>query len=343
VTRDRGRTDEQRLLLRAILMDLEAQAELTGPRTLVSIFFGGGTPSLMEPDWAGEIVARARALWSPADTVEVTLEANPTDAESGRFAAFAQAGVNRLSLGIQSLDDDALKFLGRNHDAAQGRRAALLARGVFPRLSLDLIYARPGQSVGAWTRELKEAVALGPDHLSPYQLTIEPGTPFDRAVRRRTLSPRDPDASAALYEATQSTLEAEGFDAYEVSNHARPGAQSRHNRVYWQGEDYVGVGPGAHGRLTLGGARTATAAPAPIPAYLRRVGDGGDGFETRDILSPEAAAEERLMMGLRISEGLPLGEVAALPLRRLDEMIEAGLIRRADGRIAATAAGMGAA
>lgn len=337
--RDRGRVDEQRLLLRAILMDLEAQAALTGPRNLVSIFFGGGTPSLMEPEWLAEAVDRVRSLWAASGPVEITLEANPTDAESARFAAYAQAGVNRLSLGVQALDDGALRFLGRNHNADQGRRAALLARGLFPKLSLDLIYARPGQSVAAWTRELNEAAALGPDHISPYQLTIEPGTAFDRAVRRRTFSPRDPEASALLFETTQSVLEGLGLQAYEVSNHARPGAEARHNLVYWRGEDYVGVGPGAHGRLSLAAGRTATAGAAAIPAYIRAVGDQGVGFETRETLTPEQAAEERLMMGLRISEGVSLAELRPLSLARLAEMTELGLITRAAGRISATPQG----
>jgi putative oxygen-independent coproporphyrinogen III oxidase len=337
VVRERGRVDEQRILYRAILADLDRQAALTGPRRLVSVFFGGGTPSLMDPDRVGDIVARAKALWSTDGPVEVTLEANPTDVESGRFAAFAQAGVDRLSLGVQSLDDGALKFLGRNHDAAQGRRAALLARGLFRSLSLDAIYARPGQSVAAWTRELNEFAALGPDHLSPYQLTIEPGTPFDRAVRRKVFNPRDPEASARLYEATQAVLESRGFAAYEVSNHARPGAEARHNLAYWRGEDYVGAGPGAHGRLTLDGARTATVAPAGIPAYVRAVGDGV--FESRETLSMVEAAEERLMMGLRVSEGVHLADLQPLALARLDDLVEAGLLVRREGRIAATAAG----
>lgn len=339
VVRDRGRRDEQLVLYRAILADLEAQAALTGPRDLVSIFFGGGTPSLMEPDWVSDIITAARRLWTPAEKVEVTLEANPTDVESGRFAAYAQAGVSRLSLGVQALDDGALKFLGRNHNAGQGRRAALLARGLFSSLSLDLIYARPGQSVAAWTRELKEAVALGADHLSPYQLTIEAGTAFDRAVRRKTFNPRDPEASALLFEATQEILSGEGFDAYEVSNHARPGAQARHNLVYWRGEDYVGAGPGAHGRLTLGGVRTATVAAAGIPAYAAAVGRTGVGFEAQETLDAEAAAEERLMLGLRVSEGLPLAHAAALKLEKLPDLIGAGLIVRIGDRIAATPQG----
>lgn len=339
VVRDRGKVDEQVALAAAIIDDLRAQAALTGPRTLVSVFFGGGTPSLMDPAWTAAIVAEARSLWSPAGRVEVTLEANPTDAETGRFAGFAESGVNRLSLGVQSLNDAALKFLGRNHDAAQARRAIAEARRLFDNLSVDLIYARPGHGERAWREELVQMVALGPDHLSPYQLTIEPGAAFDRAVRRQVFSPLDPDNSARLYEATQAVLEAEGFTAYEVSNHARPGAQSRHNLVYWRGEDYVGAGPGAHGRLTLDGARTATVGHARIGDYIDAVSHNGVGFETRETLNLVEAAEERLMLGLRVSEGVPLAELSALEMAKLDEMVGVGLLTIDDDRLAATPAG----
>ena len=243
------RPGESEALFEAIVGDLHAQAEAAGPHRLVSIFLGGGTPSLMRPEWAAGIVQAARTLWPAAPNLEVTLEANPTDAEAARFEAFADAGVNRLSLGVQALDDGALAFLGRNHSAAEAVRAARLASRAFPRLSLDLIYARPGQTEAGWAEELKAAVDLGPEHLSPYQLTIEPGTAFDRAVRRGAFAPADPDLAARLYETTHAVLEAEGFEAYEVSNHARgEAARSRHNLAYWRGDDYLGVGPGAHGR-----------------------------------------------------------------------------------------------
>ena len=339
VVRDRGRRDEQAALAAAILADLTAQAALTGPRRLVSVFFGGGTPSLMDPDWVAAIIDRAKALWPPLGPIEATLEANPTDAESGRFAGFAAAGVTRLSLGVQSLDDGALTFLGRNHDAAQARRAIVLARALFANLSVDLIYARPGQAVADWRRELAQMVALGPDHLSPYQLTIEAGTAFDRAVRRQVFQPRDPETSARLYEATQAVLEAEGFAAYEVSNHARPGAEARHNLVYWRGEDYVGAGPGAHGRLTIDGARVATVAHARAADYIAAVERTGLGLEDREILGAVAAAEERLMLGLRVSEGVPLAELRALALARLDELAQAGLLVRRNDRLVATPSG----
>ncbi|MDE2488036.1 MAG: coproporphyrinogen III oxidase [Alphaproteobacteria bacterium] len=341
VVRHRGAA-EPAALARAIMADLEAQAALTGPRELVSIFFGGGTPSLMDPDWAAEIVQTAKRLWTPAGDLEITLEANPTDAEAHAFSAFAQSGVNRLSLGLQSLDNRALAFLGRNHDAAAGMRAAEAARAAFPRLSIDLIYARPGQTTEAWTAELKAALALGPEHVSPYQLTIEPGTAFHRAVRRGRFAPPDPESGAALFESTQGVLAEAGFDAYEVSNHARgEPARSRHNLVYWRGADYVGAGPGAHGRITVGGVRQATYA-APRPAdYIGRVDAAGVGFESRAALSPREAAEERLLTGLRIAEGLPRGDLAALdiPTGRIAELVRLGLLADDPARIRATAAG----
>ena len=315
VVRDRGRTREQTDLAAAILADLAAQRALTGPRRLVSIFFGGGTPSLMNPQAAADMIAAARRLWDAAPDLEVSLEANPTDAETGRFAALAQAGVNRLSLGVQALDDASLAFLGRNHDAGAARRAAAEAARLFPRLSLDLIYARPGQTPDSWAKELRTAIGWGAEHISPYQLTIEAGTAFDRAVRRGSFRPADEALGAALYDTTQAVLEAEGFDAYEVSNHARGlAARSRHNLVYWTGQDYVGAGPGAHGRLTLGGARTATGAHRGVQSYIRAVSETGVGFDERETLSPVEAAEERLLMGLRIDAGASFAELAPLGL-----------------------------
>ncbi|HEY1425997.1 MAG TPA: coproporphyrinogen-III oxidase family protein, partial [Caulobacteraceae bacterium] len=216
VVRHRGGREGPAALARAIIADLEAQSARAGRRRLASVFFGGGTPSLMEPDWAGEIVGAARRLFEPAADLEVTLEANPTDAEAGRFAAFAGVGVNRLSLGVQSLDDAALAFLGRNHGAAEARRAAERAARAFPRLSIDLIYARPGQTPADWRRELDAALALGPEHVSAYQLTIEAGTAFDRAVRRGRWSPPEPELAAALFETTEDALGRAGFEAYEV-------------------------------------------------------------------------------------------------------------------------------
>lgn len=336
------RDAEPAALARAIVADLEGQAALTGPRELTSIFFGGGTPSLMDPAWAAAIVEAARRLWRPAPDLEVTLEANPTDAEADAFAGFADAGVNRLSLGLQSLDDAALAFLGRNHDAATAIRAAEKARAAFPRLSLDLIYARPGQTPGAWADELRAAIDLGAEHLSPYQLTIETGTAFDRAVRRGVWAPPDADTGAALFDTTQQVLEAAGFEAYEVSNHARGApARSRHNLVYWRGHDYLGVGPGAHGRITIEGVRQATCAAARPADYIARVAEAGLGVETREALSPRQAAEERLLSGLRIAQGVGREELAALaiPEARIADLISLGLIADDPQRLRATPAG----
>jgi oxygen-independent coproporphyrinogen-3 oxidase len=336
------RPEEPAALARAIVADLGAQARITGPRTLVSVFFGGGTPSLMDPEWAAEIVAAARRLWTPAADLEVSLEANPTDAEADRFAAFAAAGVNRLSLGLQALDDAALAFLGRDHDAAAGLRAVRAAARAFPRLSLDLIYARPGQTPAAWAGELRRAADLGAEHLSPYQLTIETGTAFERAVRRGRFAPADPELGAALFETTEAVLEAAGFVAYEVSNHARgEAARSRHNLVYWRGLDYVGAGPGAHGRITLEGVRHATVAADRPADYAACVAEGGTGFARLEPLSAREAAEERLLSGLRIDEGVPLAELSALgPLsERIGRLAELGLLADDPRRLRATRAG----
>jgi putative oxygen-independent coproporphyrinogen III oxidase len=344
VFKAKGREAEAGELARAIVADLAAQREITGPREMVSVFFGGGTPSLMDPRWAAEIVAAARRLWTPVGDLEISLEANPTDAEADRFAALADAGIGRLSLGLQALDDAALTFLGRNHDAAEGRRAAEAAAKAFPRLSLDLIYALPGQTPETWAEELRRALDLGPEHLSPYQLTIEAGTAFDRAVRRGTFAPADEDLATDLFETTQAVLEAEGFEAYEVSNHAKGrAARSRHNLVYWQGWDYVGVGPGAHGRITRDGVREATVAAARPGDYIRRVGETGLGFASRETLSPVEAAEERLLSGLRIAEGVPFAELTALKLQpdhpTVRRLAELGLIAEDAGRLRATPAG----
>jgi len=341
VFKDRG-GEEPAALARAIVADLEAQAEAAGPRELASIFLGGGTPSLMDPAWAAEIVSVARRLWTAALDLEVTLEANPTDAEAARFAAFAEAGVNRLSLGLQSLDDVALRFLGRNHDAATAIRAAEAAARAFPRLSIDLIYARPGQTPDAWARELEAAIGLGAEHVSPYQLTIEAGTAFDRAVRRGRFMPPDADTGAALFDTTQQVLEAAGFDAYEVSNHARgAAARSRHNLIYWQGHDYLGVGPGAHGRITVAGARQATHAAARPADYIGCVAATGVGFSEPEVLGAREAAQERLLSGLRITEGVPLADVAALaiPAETIAGLTRLGLLAEDPLRLRATPAG----
>lgn len=343
VVRDRGRTQEQAALADAIVADLIAQRELTGDRRLLSIFFGGGTPSLMDPGEVARVIDTARRLWSPAADLEISLEANPTDAEAGRFEALADAGIQRLSLGVQALDDESLKALGRNHDAGAARRAIAAASRVFPRLSIDLIYARPGQTDAAWRAELSEAIALGPEHVSPYQLTIEHGTAFDRAVGRGTLVVPDEDLAATLFETTQELLEAAGFDAYEVSNHAKgDAARSRHNLVYWRGVDYVGVGPGAHGRLGLPEGRAATVAHRAIKDYVTAVAETGVGFE-RETLTAEGAAEERLVLGLRIDDGVSFAEMAPLGLApdlpKIRDLVETGLLVDDRNRLRATRAG----
>ena len=334
VVRDRGRVEEQAALVEAILADMAAQAALIGPRRLASIFFGGGTPSLMAPEAVVAVIDRARTLFPPRGAIEITLEANPTDAEAARFAALAGAGVNRLSMGVQALDDAALAFLGRNHSADEARRAVAVAARAFPRLSIDLIYARPDQTVADWRAELAGAIEMGFEHVSPYQLTIEPTTAFGRAVARGAWTPPDEDRSAALYETTQAVLEAAGFDAYEVSNHARgTAARSAHNLHVWRGGDYLGLGPGAHGRLTLQGARTATVAHRGIGAYVAGVA-AGTPWSEQETQSDRDAAEEKVLLGLRTVEGVALDALAMLG-RTVDAEPLAALI--ADGFLAVDA------
>ena len=309
VVRERGRGVEKAALVEAIIADLTATAARAGRRVVTSIFFGGGTPSLMDPAATARIIDAVRRLWTPDPDIEITLEANPTDAETARFGAFAGAGINRLSLGVQSLDDDALRLLGRNHDARAARSAVTVAMGIFSRVSVDLIYALPGQDGAAWARDLDAVAALGVEHVSTYQLTIEAGTAFDRAVRRGTLLPLAPDPAADAYHITKVMLENAGFEAYEVSNHARgEAARARHNLTYWRGEDYVGVGPGAHGRLTLAGRRHATLKATGIADYTAGVG------ASDEIMTPRDVALERLLMGLRTHEGVAWRDLAALSL-----------------------------
>ena len=343
VVRDRGKVAEQAALVQAILADLETQSALTGPRRLASIFFGGGTPSLLAPDAVAAIIAHAHALFPPRGDIEITLEANPTDAEADRFAALADAGVNRLSMGVQALDDAALAFLGRNHSADEARRAVAVAGRAFDRLSIDLIYARPGQTLDGWRAELTEALDLGFEHVSPYQLTIEPTTAFGRAVARGAWTPPDEDLSAGLYETTQTVLEAAGFDAYEVSNHARGvAARSAHNLHVWRGGDYLGLGPGAHGRLTLAGARTATVAHRGIGDYVAGV-EAGAPWSERETQSQRDAAEERVLLGLRTVEGVPLALLALLDrtpaAAPFAALVEGGFLALQDDQVVATASG----
>ena len=339
VRRDRGRTEEKAALVEAIISDLEGHAATLGPRRLASIFLGGGTPSLMAPEAVGRIIQAARRLWSPVSDLEITLEANPTDAETDKFTELARAGVNRLSLGLQALDDAQLRFLGRNHDAAAGRGAVERAMASFPRVSLDLIYALPGQTIQEWTSALRQAASLGSEHISAYQLTIEPDTAFDRAARRGKLRPPVESLAADLFDATQSVLSGLGFEAYEVSNHARgEAARSRHNLIYWRGGDYVGVGPGAHGRLTRDGRRWATLAPRDVSEYVATVLSQGIGGKTEPLAARDVALE-RLLMGLRTVEGVSTCELAPLniPPNRWSDLEDLAEVR--EGRLVVTARG----
>lgn len=343
VVRDRGRVEEQARLVDAIVRDIEVQAEQIGPRKLASVFFGGGTPSLMAPEAVARVLETAKGLFLPVTDMEVSLEANPTDAEAGRYAALAGAGINRLSMGIQSFDDDALKFLGRDHSAGSARRAAKTAAHIFPRLSIDLIYARPDQSVADWKAELNTAFDLGFEHISPYQLTIEPATAFGRAFARGHLVPPDEDLAISLYETTQEVLEANGFEAYEVSNHARTvAARSSHNLHVWRGGDYIGAGPGAHGRLTTAAGRMATVAHHRISDYIEGAFTNRPWSEDQ-ILDHREADEERVMLGLRTVEGIELAVLARLGMGDergpLAEMLEEGFLQQICGRISATREG----
>lgn len=288
----------------ALLRELDHFAAETRGRPLVSVFFGGGTPSLMQPGTAAAVLERAAAHWHAAGALEVTLEANPTSVEAARLAEFRAAGVNRVSLGVQALDDAALKFLGRGHDGAEARAAVATAARLFARYSFDLIYARPDQSVAEWERELDLALAMAGEHLSVYQLTIEHGTAFASAYARGAFALPDDELAGALYEATQAKLEASGLAAYEISNHARPGAACRHNLVYWRYGDYVGIGPGAHGRLTLAGAKHATRQRRAPEAWLAAVEAAGHATEERVALGATERREEMLMLGLRLAEGV---------------------------------------
>jgi putative oxygen-independent coproporphyrinogen III oxidase len=332
----------------ALLKDLGHYAGLTGRRSVTSIFFGGGTPSLMAAETVASVLERAAALWPLAPDVEITLEGNPTSVEAAGFRDFRSAGVNRVSLGVQALEDGALKFLGRGHDVKEALKALEVARRSFERFSFDLIYARPSQTVADWERELDRAVALAGEHLSVYQLTIEAGTAFAPAHARGDFVLPDEETQAALYETTLDRLAAAGLPAYEISNHARPGAECRHNLVYWRYGDYVGVGPGAHGRLTLDGARVATRQHRAPETWIEAVESRGHGGEEPIALSPSEQRDELLMMGLRLAEGIPrarfrerlgLDFESALDPGRMAALIEAGFLQLDSERLVATSAG----
>jgi len=332
----------------ALLKEMDHYAAATKGRQLTSIFFGGGTPSLMEPETVATVIDHAAGHWQADAKIEITLEANPTSVEAEKFAAFRTAGVNRVSLGVQSLREADLKFLGRQHDAAEARRAVALGHRYFDRLSFDLIYARPGQTVADWQDELRDALAMAGNHLSVYQLTIEPETAFASAHRRGDFAVPDEETAAALYEATQEALEQVGLPAYEISNHARPGEGCRHNLTYWRYGDYVGIGPGAHGRLTLDGVKYATRQHRAPEAWLAQVERNGHATRQKDAVNAESRREEMLMMGLRLAEGVAAeafetetGETlaAALDPARLKRLAEGGFVVLDQQGLRATAAG----
>ena len=323
-------TIDQRAWRRAYLTELDTLARSLAGRRLTSIFFGGGTPSLMDAGTAAAVIAKARALWPPDDahSLEITLEANPNSAEAARFAAFREAGINRLSLGVQAFDDQALAFLGRSHSAAEALSALDLARRHFPRVNADMIYARPGQSVAAWRAELGSLLNLGLGHLSLYQLTIERGTPFFAAHRRGDFTLPGEDQQTRLYGVTGDMLLAAGFAPYEVSNYARPGHECRHNVHIWRYGDFAGIGPGAHGRLTVEGAAVATENLRAPQRWLAAVEATGQGLKVRTPLSQAHRMEEMVMMGLRLTAGIAARDFEAVTGASFGDMLGGDRIRR---------------
>ena len=329
----------------ALLTDMAHEAALTRGRRVTSIFFGGGTPSLMPPALVADLIAAADRYWGLSADVEITLEANPNSVETARFADLGVAGVNRVSLGLQALDVEALHFLGRAHGVDEGLAALATAQRVFDRVSFDLIYARPGQSEADWEAELARALGYGTGHLSLYQLTIEPGTRFATLVAQGKLPPADPDHGATLYELTQAMTGAASIPAYEISNHARPGQESRHNLTYWRYGDYVGIGPGAHGRRT----GQATMRHKKPENWMSAVARNGHGAQSEEPLAGEDRAREALLMGLRLGEGVDLDRIAALSglsapqlvdERAIAQLIDIGLLHRQGPRLQVAAAGM---
>jgi oxygen-independent coproporphyrinogen-3 oxidase len=339
-----GGIDEVRFRA-AFLKELEHWASVAPGRRVGSIFFGGGTPSLMSPVTTGAILEAVAGLWTVEPEAEITLEANPSSVEAGRFRGYRTAGVNRVSLGVQSLDDNVLRTLGRLHTAAEARAAIEVARGTFDRFSFDLIYARPGQTLEAWRGELAAALALAGGHLSLYQLTIEEGTPFAELRARGKLRVPDPERARAFYRLTQELTEAAGLPAYEISNHAAPGEECRHNLLYWRYGEYAGVGPGAHGRVVAGRVRQATEAERNPERWAVEVEARGHGLAEMAPLGRAEEADEALLMGLRLTEGIDLGRLAALTgfvpgEAAITELAALGFVeRRAGRRVCATPAG----
>jgi len=340
----RAPIDETRFV-RAFAAEIAATAARVPDRTVATIFFGGGTPSLMQPATVGAILESIAQHWTVAPDVEVTLEANPTSVEAARFRGYRTAGVNRVSLGVQSLDDRVLAELGRTHTAREALQAVGIARAAFERTSFDLIYARPRQTPRDWANELRLALAEAGEHLSLYQLTVEPDTPFATLHAAGKLKIPDEDAARALYDTTQEMCAAHGLPAYEISNHARPGGECRHNLVYWRAHEYAGIGPGAHGRLDIAGTRRATATEKRPEAWLERVESQGHGLVTDDALTRDEMADEFLLMGLRLAEGIDIARYAALAGRPLDPvriaaLSEHGLVEKTPaGRLRVTLPG----
>jgi oxygen-independent coproporphyrinogen-3 oxidase len=338
-----GGIDEARFLA-AYLAELRHFAALAPRRRVSSLFFGGGTPSLMRPNTVAAILDAVALHWALDSNAEITLEANPTSVEAENFAGYRAAGVNRLSLGVQALDDQSLKALGRQHTADEALAALALAKRHFGRVSFDLIYAREGQTERAWREELSRALDHASDHLSLYQLTIEEGTPFAARHAAGTLHVPEGGEARAMYLLTQELCEAAGLPAYEISNHARPGAESRHNLIYWRGHDYAGIGPGAHSRVTVRGAKRAFSTIKSPEAWPAQVETSGHGIESDEALDAAEVADEYLLMGLRLSEGIDLARHAAIggpPLdeRRIEALAHQGLIERGGERLAATPKG----
>ncbi len=342
-----GAVDHERWA-KALRRELDHVADQIGKRPLTSIFFGGGTPSLMAPATIETLIDRAVDRFGQVADIEITMEANPTSAEKDRLADFHAAGVNRLSLGLQALDDNALRFLGRKHSAEDALAAADHAASIFSRFSLDLIYARPGQTVAAWAEELDRALDHAGRHLSVYQLTIEPGTRFHSLHSAGALTLPADDVQADLFELTQARLESANLPAYEISNHAAPGEACRHNLIYWQAGDYAGIGPGAHGRLTIGGQRWATETEAMPRAWLDRVERFGHGELPRETLTRRDQVVEMILMGLRLADGVDVRRIERLSGRPLADtlngsalkaLLENGWLRIGRQRLTATAAG----
>ena len=321
---------------KSYLIELEHFAELTKGRPVTSVFFGGGTPSLMKTDTVGKILNHISKLWPIERNCEITLEANPTSIEAGKFKDFKKAGINRVSVGVQALNDKDLKFFGRTHSANEALAAVEVARNTFDRYSFDMMYARPGQSAKEWEEELSRALKYMDGHSSLYQLTIEPQTPFYTRAKRGEFRMPEENLSAELYEVTESIMSGSGLEAYEISNYAKPGEESRHNMGYWRYQDYLGIGPGAHGRVSINGIKHATRMHRAPDIWLERVGEKGHGLQADDILSSEEQHQEKIMMGLRLREGV---DTALFDEGKLETLIAEGDLIMGEDKIFASLQG----